>query len=255
MNPLVIIGAGDYAKEVLWVVDDINAAAPTWDLIGLIDPGRPERKGENHFDRPILGGYGDVEALPEGVFFACAIGSPLPRAKECAEAERRGWRPATLVHPTVLVALHVEIGPGTIISANAILAPYARVGRHCAINFGVSVGHDASVGDYSVLSPGARINGHVVLEEGVYVGSNASILQGRRIGAGASLGANSFLLTNLAQGRSAIGVPAKPYFAGAGAWHEITRIRQGQSPRDAEEIIAEAAVLLGATPEQTTVER
>ena len=212
MKPLVVIGSGDYAQEVLWVVDEINAAAPTWEFLGFVDPAKPERKGQYHYDRPILGGFEDADDLPRGVFFACGIGTPAPRRKECARAEERGWQPATLIHPTVIAARHVEVGPGTIIAACTVLAPHARIGRHCAINLDVTLGHNSSLGDYCVLSPGARINGHVVLGEGVYVGSNATVYQGRRVGDGASVGANSFLLTNLEAGRSAIGVPAKPFY-------------------------------------------
>ncbi len=211
MKPLVILGSGDYAQEVLWVVDDINAVTPTWDFLGFIDPAAPERKGQYLYDRPVLGGFADAGALPAELHFACGIGSPAVREKECTEAERRGWLPATLVHPSAIVARHVEIGPGTIVGAGAILAPYAAIGRHCAINLDVTVGHDSVLGDYCVLSPGARITGHVVLEQGVFIGANASIYPRRRVGAGASLGANSFLVTNLAAGRSAVGIPASPF--------------------------------------------
>ena len=232
MKPLVILGSGGYAQEVLWVVDDINAITPTWDFLGFIDPGTPEKKGQSLYDRPILGGFDDAGDLPEGVFFACGIGDPASRLKECAEAERRGWQPVSLVHPSVIVAKHVEIGPGTIVGAGSILAPYARIGRHCAINLHVTVGHDSVIGDFSVLSPGARISGYAVLEEGVFIGTNATVYLNRRVGAGASLGANSFLVTNLAAGRSAIGIPATAFAQSTGAGicssQEILREHKGE---------------------------
>jgi len=210
MRPLVILGSGDYAQEVLWIVDDINAIEPTWDFLGYIDPAHPEKKGQLHYDRPILGGFDEANRLPHDVYFACGIGKPAYRAKECTAAEQLGWQPATLIHPSTIVARHVEIGEGTIVGAGSILAPSARIGRHVAVVLAVSVGHDAVLGDYCVLSPGARITGHVVLEEQVFIGANATIYPRRRMGAGASLGANSFLLTNLAAGRSAVGIPASP---------------------------------------------
>jgi sugar O-acyltransferase (sialic acid O-acetyltransferase NeuD family) len=217
MKPLVILGSGGYAQEILWIVDDINAITPTWDFLGFIDPGAPEKKGKSLYDRPVLGGFENAEGFPAELFFACGIGLPGARLKECAEAERRGWQPATLLHPSVIVAKHVEIGPGTVIGAGSILAPYVSIGRHCGINLHVTVGHNSSVGDYCVLSPGARISGAAVLEEQVFIGTNATVYLRRRVGAGASVGANSFLLTNLSAGRSAIGVPASPFAAATGA--------------------------------------
>jgi len=217
MKPLVILGSGGYAQEVLWIIDDINAIAPTWDFLGFIDPAAPNKKGQSLYDRPLLGGFEEAIHLPKGICFACGIGTPASRRKECTEAERRGWQPILLMHPSVIVAKHVEIGPGTVIGAGSILAPYAKVGRHCAINLHVTVGHNSSLGDFCVLSPGARISGQAVLEDDVFIGTNATVYIGRRIGARASLGANSFLVTNLASGLSAIGIPATAFTRATGA--------------------------------------
>ena len=37
MKNLVIIGAGDFGREVSWVVERINAQTPTWNLLGFVD--------------------------------------------------------------------------------------------------------------------------------------------------------------------------------------------------------------------------
>ena len=211
-QPLVIVGAGGYAQEVLWVLDDLNAVNPVWDFLGFIDPGHPEKVGQMHYDRPILGGYETVKRLPGGTQFVCGIGSARLRRKECDAIEAQGLAACpALIHPSVILARHVEIGAGTILGAGSIVAPNARVGRHCALNLHVTVGHDSHIGDYCVLSPGARVSGHAVIEDGVFVGSNATIYLGRRVGSGASVGANSFLLTDLRPGLSAIGIPARSF--------------------------------------------
>lgn len=217
MKPIVILGSGGYAQEVLWVIDDINAKSPTWDFLGFVDPANPTRKGEYLYDRSILGGFDDAMFLPRGVYFACGIGDPESRFKECREAEERGWQATALIHPSVIVAKHVEIGLGTVIGAGSIIAPYAKIGRHCAINLHVTVGHDSLIGDFCVLSPGARISGGAVLEDRVFVGTNATVYLNRRVGTGASLGANSFLVTNLGAGLSAIGIPATPFTRALGS--------------------------------------
>lgn len=218
MRPLVILGSGGYAQELLWIVDDVNACEPAWEFLGFVDPGAPDRKGQVLYDRPILGGFDDAtRRVPASVSFACGIGDPAVRMKECVAAERLGWQAVALVHPSVIVAKHVEIGAGTILGAGSIVAPYARLGRHCAVNLAVSVGHNTSIGDYSVISPGARILGHATIEERVFIGTNATVYLRRRVGAGASLGANSFLVTNLSAGRSAIGIPAVPFAPSTGA--------------------------------------
>jgi UDP-3-O-[3-hydroxymyristoyl] glucosamine N-acyltransferase len=98
-----------------------------------------------------------------------------------------------------------------VVGAGCILAPYARIGRHCAINLQVAIGHNSSLGDYCVVSPAAQILAAVTLEDEVFIGANATVYVGAHVGVGALLGANSFLLTNLAPGSSAIGVPASAF--------------------------------------------
>jgi sugar O-acyltransferase (sialic acid O-acetyltransferase NeuD family) len=208
LKQLVILGAGGYAQELAWIVDDINSQMPTWDLIGYIEPRKQSKTGDRlHYDRPILGGWDDI-AHDGDIYFACGIGSPASRELECREAERRGFLPASLIHPSVITARHVEIGDGTVIGARSILAPYAVLGRHCALNLGVIIGHNTRIGDFCVLSPGAQLLGAAQLENKVFLGANATVYLGRRVGTGSSVGANSFLVTHLGPGASVVGVPA-----------------------------------------------
>ncbi|MCU1326985.1 MAG: epsM [Bryobacterales bacterium] len=211
LKPIVVLGSGGYSQELLWIIDDLNERQSEWDFLGFVDPKSPQRKGSTLYGRTVLGGFETAAELPANVSFACGIGSPEARQKECTAAERLGWKPATLIHPTVVRARYCEIGEGTSIGPGSILGPNCHIGRHCAINMHVGVGHDARLGDFVVLSPGVRISGNVDVETGAFLGSNATVFLGKKVGAGALVGANSFLLTNLAPGRSAIGVPARPF--------------------------------------------
>jgi sugar O-acyltransferase (sialic acid O-acetyltransferase NeuD family) len=216
VKKLVILGAGGYAQEVLWVVDDINERFPEFEFKGFVDPKAPQRKGQQLYGRPVIGGFETARDLPGDIYFCCGIGDPRSRMKECLAAEALGWKPVTLIHPSVIVAKFCRIGEGTVIGAGSILAPHATVGRHCAINNHAGVGHDSVLGDYVVLSPGSRISGNAKIEDLVLIGTNAVVYVGRTMGRGSLLGANSFLVTNLAAGRSAVGNPAKPFTSKVG---------------------------------------
>jgi sugar O-acyltransferase (sialic acid O-acetyltransferase NeuD family) len=205
----VIIGSGDYGKEVAWVIHDLNQAAREWNLLGFIDP--PAVNKTQHCGLPVWHSYEAFRREHGPVFFACGIANPAYRAKECNDAEQHGFCPATLVHPTVVVAPGVSIGTGTIVGAGTVVAPDAVIGRHCAINVQATIGHDCSLGDFSVISPGARVLGHVTLMPRAFVGANAVIYQGLRMGEAAVLGAGSFLAKDLDAGQSAFGVPARSF--------------------------------------------
>src|ERR1051325_6202355 len=168
MNPIVIVGSGGFAQELVWIIEEINARQQTWQLLVYLDPLNPGRKDQSRYDVPILGGREAVNHLPSRTFFCCGIGEPNARRSESHWAEQAGLLPVSLVHPSVITARHVEVGNGTVIGAGTIIGPYARIGRHCAINLAVTVGHNSTVSDYCVLSPGARISGHATLDEGVF---------------------------------------------------------------------------------------
>jgi sugar O-acyltransferase (sialic acid O-acetyltransferase NeuD family) len=209
LKSIVILGSGGYAQELAWILDDLNTSVPEWNFLGFVDPTDPGK--QEHYGHPVLGGYETVSGRFDQIFFACGIGAPAVRRKECQRAEEMGWLAVSLIHPSVIRARFVSIGDGSIIGPGSVIGPYVRIGRHCAVNVQTTIGHNASVGDFSVISPGARILGNVILEEQVFVGANASVYPKRRIGAGATLGANSFLLHNLAAGQSALGVPARAF--------------------------------------------
>ena len=47
MKDLVIIGAGGFAREVAWLVEEINKEKPSWNLIGYIDED-PDKKAVSY---------------------------------------------------------------------------------------------------------------------------------------------------------------------------------------------------------------
>ena len=53
-RPLVILGTGGSAYDVLDIVAALNAESPTWKLAGFLDDARPA--GSHYLGLPILGG-------------------------------------------------------------------------------------------------------------------------------------------------------------------------------------------------------
>ena len=48
MKNIVIIGAGDLGKEVVWMIEDINKRKPTYLIMGFLDDD-VEKTGNIHF--------------------------------------------------------------------------------------------------------------------------------------------------------------------------------------------------------------
>jgi acyl-[acyl carrier protein]--UDP-N-acetylglucosamine O-acyltransferase len=73
----------------------------------------------------------------------------------------------------------------------------------------VTVTHDDVVGDYATLCAGVSLAGGVRVGEAAYLGANASVRQHLRVGDDSTLGMGASLLSDLPDGETWAGVPAR----------------------------------------------
>lgn len=209
---IVVIGAGGFAREVKWLIQEIAAVTRDLQFVGYVVSDLA-RIAEHDSRSEILGDY---EWLRENRtrFDGLAIGVGTPAARLKISRELRTEFPPSLwpalVHPTVrLDAATADIGHGVLLCAgvigtvNLVLRPFTLVNLSCTI------GHEAEVGEGCVLNPSVNVSGGVVLEEGVLVGTGAQILQYLRVGKGATIAGGSVVTRDVPAGAT-YGVPAKP---------------------------------------------
>jgi sugar O-acyltransferase (sialic acid O-acetyltransferase NeuD family) len=209
-EPLIIIGAGGFGREVHDIVVAINRATaqPVWDFLGFVDDGdvpldRIHRRGAR------LMGTTSVLPTLAGNWYVVAVGDPSVRAMLVQRADSAGLHAATLIHPSATMGLDVEIGDGSIICSHVSITTNIRIGRHVHLDQNVTVGHDVSLGNYSRVNPGATISGEVVLEHGATVGTNAAVIQGLTLGTFSLVGAGAAVVRDVASRATVVGVPAR----------------------------------------------
>jgi sugar O-acyltransferase (sialic acid O-acetyltransferase NeuD family) len=213
---LVIVGAGGYGSVAASVADDINALASKhdqeapWDVVGYADSDAT-KIGRRHAGRAVLGTIEEMGRDFHGrdIWFFCAIGENDVRAKIVRIAEEFGWKPATLVHPTTVLASNVEIGAGSYIGPVSVISVNTKIGAHVVVDMHVSIGHDAVLNDFCAVFPGARISGCCCLEKYALVGSNATLLPGTRVGERAVVGASSLAHGLVEPDTTILGVPGR----------------------------------------------
>ncbi len=115
----------------------------------------------------------------------------------------------SLIHPSSVCALTVDIGLGVHISPLSVIAPYAKLGDFTVINRNVSIGHHTVLGDFVTFNPGTNIAGCCHVGNGVSVGTGATILDSIKIGAGSIIGAGSVVTKDIPENVVVYGVPAK----------------------------------------------
>jgi len=147
-----------------------------------------------------------------GLGFCLSVNAP--RSRERLALHDRlidlGVEPATIAHPSAVIAEDAVIGPGSQIMAGAIIGPAAKLGKCCYINANVGVDHDDVLEDGTEISPGATLCGMVTLGRNVWIGAGATILPGIHIGENAVVGAGAVVNRNVPENTTVVGIPAKP---------------------------------------------
>ena len=209
-QPLVIVGAGGLGREVLLLVQQLRAAGAGWQVRGFYDDQRPA--APTVAGLPYLGTVADLNATPEPLAVAVAVGSSAARAAVVGRLTSARLHFPVLVHPGVSLAAgqRVQLGPGCLVQQACILTCDIMLGSFVLLNLGCTVGHDAVLESFCSLMPHANVGGGAHLEAGCYLGTNATIIQQVRVGAGTVVGAGAVVVRDLPAGITVVGVPARP---------------------------------------------
>ncbi|MFK0117961.1 acetyltransferase [Streptomyces sp. NPDC090994] len=205
-TPLVIVGAGGFARETAQAV----LAAGAFELLGHLDDD-PALHGTETDGVPVLGGCDLVHGLPEARVVIC-VGNPRDYAARARLVRRLGLpeeRYATVVHPTAAVSATSTVGPGSVLLAHCALTAAVRVGAHVAVMPQVVLTHDDVVEDFATLASGVRLGGGARLARGAYAGSGALVREGTTVGAWSLIGMGSSVLGDVPPGEVWVGSPAR----------------------------------------------
>jgi len=210
-KPLILIGAGGFARETIELVRAINREAPEWELIGLLDDD-PELRGEELLGVPVLGPCTAVEEYQEASVVACVASpqDPLRRLRLVARLGLRLDRFATLVHPRATVADSATIGPGSVVHANCVLTADIELGWHVALMPAVVLTHDDTIEDGVTFGAGAKVSGGVTVGAGAYIGTGALLREHISVGASAVVGMGAIVTKPVPRGETWYGSPARP---------------------------------------------
>ena len=195
---LVIIGASGHGK----VVADI-ALKNGYEISGFLDDNNL-LKAICGF--PVLGRVFENYKYKENHEFIISIGNIIIREKIAQEYDV-SW--ATLIHPTAVIGMDVQIGAGTVIMANAVLNPCTNIGQHCIINTGAIIEHDNKIKDFVHISPNAALAGTVEVGARSHIGAGACVKNNTMISDNVVVGVGAAVVKDIKEAGVYVGVPVR----------------------------------------------
>ena len=209
LKNIIIIGAGDFGREVAWLINDINKVSPVYKIIGYLDD-------DSHKSDMLINGYpvlgkikdfSEVQKKNNGCAVIALQNGDIRQKIAERYLEFNDWE--TLIHPSVNISGTSTIGKGCIFCAGTNVSVNTIIGSHCIFNISSTVGHDGLIEDYVSVMSGARICGHVTIHNNSYIATNSSILPQKTIGEYGVVGAGSVVVRNVKPHTTVMGVPAK----------------------------------------------
>ena len=210
MQDIVIFGSGGMAREVAFLIEQINSVSPQWNILGFVELDR-ERIGQEVGKYRVR--YTEEELFDKTVAAAIGIGSPVVIHKIATRfAGHSNISFPNLIHPSVVRdEPRVALGRGNILCARNIFTTDITIGSFNIFNLNGTYAHDVRIADCCVFNSGTKISGGVEIGSRCLVGAGTTILQYLKIGDEVTVGAGSVVTKDVATGTTVVGVPAKPF--------------------------------------------
>ncbi len=209
MKRLIIIGAGDFGREIALTVRRINDVSPEYELLGFVDDSYESLPAKiDGYD--VLGSSDYLVNLSEKTLIVCSINNGRVRKTLVEKALKNpNIGLATIIDPTAVIADDAHIGKGVVMQPFTFVAINATLCDNVIMNHHAGVGHDDIICECTTISPVASIAGKVCVGECCYIGAGARVLQGHIICPDVTVGAGAVVVKDIEDPGVYVGVPAK----------------------------------------------
>jgi len=206
MKDIVIIGAGGFAKEVAFLIDEINNDELEWNLLGFIDE---EKQIKSKYS--IINSDNWLINHKSELSVAFGIGNPelLSSIYEKIKKNKK-LRFPNLIHPNCVGDWErIKLGKGNIICASNTFTTDIQIKDFNIINLDCTIGHDVKIGNFNVINPSVNMSGGVTIQNKVLLGTSSTILQYKNICDSTIIGAGAVVTKDIIESGIYIGSPAK----------------------------------------------
>ena len=206
-NPVIIFGAGTLGRAAQALFSQNGVA-----VYGFLDDD--ERLHGREIDHVAVLGSTDDDGYLKLIGKKCdafvAVEETVVRRKIVKMLnERRKVMPANAFHTHISMAPSAVWGHGNFVDAGVTIGAGVQTGNHTIIRAGATVDAEAVLGDYVQVGAGSVISSQVRIEDEVFIGAGAVVVSGIHIKKGARIGAGSVVITDVDEGETVFGNPAR----------------------------------------------
>ncbi len=197
---IYLLGGGGHASVL---IDLLHLQMPQEEL-AILDDNIPVGSYINR--TPVVGCIADLSESFVGQA-VIAIGKNAIRQKLAERFPNANW--VRLIHPRAILSPSVQIGPGTVIMANAVIQYGCSLGRHCIVNTAATIDHEGCLADFVHLAPGTHLAGNVTIGQETFLGTGVAVIPGIVIGKKCIVGAGAVVIRDVTDEDTVAGIPAR----------------------------------------------
>lgn len=188
MKNIVIIGAGDLGKEVVWLIEDINNHSPTYLILGFLDDDKT-KTGREFYGYKVLGTIDKLEEInakiPLAAVIAIQVGSIRRKIVE-EHGEFKKWE--SIVHPTAVIASTSPVGRGSVVFPQVTVSVDTKLGNFDLFYTHSAICNDCIIGDYVSVMSGASVSERAEIGDECFLAAGSTVYPHKRLGCRVDVG-------------------------------------------------------------------
>lgn len=205
LRPVIIVGAGGHGRVILDSL--LSSGRP---VKGFLDSHKAKGTAVA-LGYSVVGSESEIRNFVADCDVVVGIGDGWIRSQIVNKLKEisPSIQFTSVIHPSAVISQDVEIRPGTVVMAGAVINIGSRIGEHVIVNTRASVDHDCNLSDFSAVQPGATLGGNVELGEFTVVALGSKIIHGKKVDMHSVIGAGATVVSDVPAFSICMGTPAK----------------------------------------------
>lgn len=188
MKNIVVIGAGDLGKEVVWLIEDINKRQPTYLILGFLDDDAGKTGGEFYGYR-VLGTTKELEEIHRRMPLAAVIAIQDGSVRRKIVEEHKGFNSwESIIHPTAVIAGSSPVGTGTVVFPQVTASVDTKFGKFGLLYIHATISNDCKIGDFVSIMSGASVSERAEIGDECFLAAGSTIYPHKKLGCRVEVG-------------------------------------------------------------------